>query len=172
MYTTMSPGEMTQDPMFVFNKDLPLVAKDHVADGVVKCSGAYEYADAPVEITLETGQTYLFDQSNNALDRATSTKLPAAARVEQLKSTGAPSIIKDNAGEITKILSAGALASGRSGGVVSVPKPNLGGFGCVGCSMTNSPVPPVQRGGGEGLAYALVGLGFFGYRRWVGRKRR
>jgi hypothetical protein len=170
LYTTMSPDEMTQDPMFVFNKDLPLVAKDHQATGIRKCSGSYEYDDAPIQITLENGTSYLYDPGATAGGGGTG-KLPAAARIEQLKSSGAASVIKDNGGDISKVLANAAVTTSGSGAVISVPKPNLTGFGCAGCGMT-SPAVPVQKGADEGLAYALVFMGFVGYRRWLGRKRR
>jgi MYXO-CTERM domain-containing protein len=61
-----------------------------------------------------------------------------------------------------------------SGQVVAIPGPkpktgsgSSGGFGCAGCSNTAAP----KQGAGEGAAYALVVLGFLGYRRWLGRRR-
>ncbi|MDB5097995.1 MAG: hypothetical protein JWM80_2416 [Cyanobacteria bacterium RYN_339] len=171
MYTTMSPEEMTQDPMFVFNGDLPLVSKDHTATGVRKCSGNVEQGDAPILITLENGLTYTYDPRPTSGAGGTG-KLPAAAKVEQLKSSGAASLIKDNSGDIQKVLATVALGRSSSGQVISVPKAGLNGFGCAGCGNTTGPAIPVQRGADEGLAYALVFMGFVGYRRWVGRRKK
>src|SRR6185436_16270919 len=39
LYTTMSADEMTMDPLFDFNSDLPDVSNQHVATRYVRCDG-------------------------------------------------------------------------------------------------------------------------------------
>lgn len=97
LYTTMSPDEMTQDPMFVFNADMPAVSNLHTAKATRFCRpGMYEW-DAPVRITLASGLSYMANRLRPGQGGGTPVvSFPAAARIEQLRSAGAPSLIKDN----------------------------------------------------------------------------
>jgi hypothetical protein len=173
LYTTMSPDEMTQDPMFVFNGDLPEVSNMHEAKGVRKCSGSVTFGEAPIEITLANGTKYMI--SGSGATGGSRVALPAAARIEQMKTEGGASIIKDNKPRITATLGevngGGALVSiDANGGVIRVDGPKGGVFGCLGCAATNT--PPISEGSGEFAAYGLVALGFLGYRLELGRRRR
>jgi len=56
MTAVLSPDEMTVDPTFVLNKMLPDVAKDHVADMIVDCSGGKKQENAPMHIRLADGR--------------------------------------------------------------------------------------------------------------------
>lgn len=55
LYTTMSPAEMTHDPIFDFNPDLPEVDNQHLAKQVVFCNPKVSYQEARWQITLESG---------------------------------------------------------------------------------------------------------------------
>ena len=58
MYTTVSAEEMTRDPMFGFNPDLPMVSNYHTADALGVCSeDGNEILE--VHITLESGETFV-----------------------------------------------------------------------------------------------------------------
>jgi len=57
----LSPEEMTVDPTFVFNPDLPEVAKDRVADLVVDCSGNKKRENAPMYVELADGRRIYHD---------------------------------------------------------------------------------------------------------------
>src|SRR5262249_40056878 len=52
LYTTMSAPEMTVDPEFDYNPDLPNISNLHTADQVVECNPYVEQFDAPWRITL------------------------------------------------------------------------------------------------------------------------
>ncbi|MDB5096136.1 MAG: hypothetical protein JWM80_557 [Cyanobacteria bacterium RYN_339] len=196
LYTTMSPEEMTQDPTFIFNKDLPKVASMHLATGVRQCSTDYTFDEAPVQITLANGLKYTVARNLGAgvgiINSGTPVpgvvpkpvKMPAADRIEQLKSSGLASLITDNRDIIQQALgiirgstvTVGGQTFGfdTSGQVVAIPGPKgkttssaAGGFGCAGCSNSAA---PTKQGASEGFTYALVVVGFLGYRRWLGRK--
>lgn len=84
-FTTLSPEDMTVDPVFGFNPDLPDVSPAHAATLTVKCEG-------PVITTEQGWQT---PQSPRELTPPL-TDVPAALRVEVLGEEGAPSVITDN----------------------------------------------------------------------------
>jgi hypothetical protein len=169
LFTTMSPEQMTQDPTFLFNPELPKVANAHVADGIVKCSSGVSYNDAPILIKLKNGTTFYAQRSVGTGARIV---MPATERIELLKPNGPASLVADHHALIQKVLageSGGAIAyDPSSGGVVSVARAG-GGFGCSGCAANNAPAPPLRQGAGEGLAYGLMVMGWIGYRRY--RKR-
>jgi hypothetical protein len=55
LYTTLSPEEMTLDPLFTFNADLPDVSNLHVADRVIECDPSLYQYQAPWRIELPQG---------------------------------------------------------------------------------------------------------------------
>lgn len=55
MYTTLSADEMTDDPLFAFNPDLPEVNNVHVATRVIECNPGVYFSDAPWRIELPQG---------------------------------------------------------------------------------------------------------------------
>ena len=156
MYTTMSPEEMTQDPMFRFTAVLPDVPNVHTADAVRDCRKVKELWRAPVTITLKDGTRFTVDPAKGggprpwgrggALPGLTTSEdpalaaLPAALVVEQLKAEGPPSIIRDNGADVRA-----AIAQAERGRAM-----------------------PERAGGGagEGLGLAALVLGFFGWWRW------
>ncbi len=56
MTAVLSPDEMTVDPTFVINSELPDVDKDHLADFVVDCTGGKRRENAPSWIKLADGR--------------------------------------------------------------------------------------------------------------------
>lgn len=188
LYTTLSPDEMTIDPTVVFTTEMGDVTNHHKAEAITLCSDQYYVDKAPVRIKLPNGQTWLAEEGtpSGGGGAGASVKLPAARRVMRC-GLGAPRTITDNFGDITKTLQnlfsqrlvlrvrTNAGQTPRDGAGTSFlvsfglesPSGGSGGFGCLGCSQTNT--PPLSTGSGEGLAYALVFLGFAGYRRWLGR---
>ncbi len=194
LYTTLSPDEMTQDPMFVFNSEMGDVSNVHEAKGVRKCNPNVQEPWAPVEITLKNGIKFMVTGSPGSgtiQGPATTGKgepvaMPAALRIEQTKTTGKPSVITDNRTKIQDILA--ALLSGNaaitidagSGKAVSVNvggrggsagsgggSAAAGGFGCAGCA---NPAKSTSNGAGEGMTFALFALGLAGW-RWRARRR-
>lgn len=82
LYTTLSPEDMTEDPVFSFNASLPEVSATHNGSMVSECPGQ----------TLQSEQGWKVDDGVAAsLDAA-----PAALRVEVLSEEGAPTVVTDN----------------------------------------------------------------------------
>ena len=139
---------------------------------LVAQGGFYSAQDAPVAITLADGRKFMttsqgYDNKGQVKLDARTAAVPAALRIEQLKPVGGASLIKDNAGP-------GSFPSGplpnSTGTKGKMPVAQVGtqGFGCAGCAATNA--PPKAADTGEGMAYALVVLGFLGYRRRLRRR--
>jgi hypothetical protein len=108
MYTTMSPQEMTQDPLFRFNPRLGDVSNVHKAKGVRRCKKGVPYFESPVEITLANGRKFTVKGYGGYYPRRFGT-LPAAERIEQLTVDGPGSVIQDNGGMIEAALASPEL---------------------------------------------------------------
>lgn len=160
LYSTISPKEMTVDPVFQFNGDMPKVSNMHEADGVRQCTRDVTIFEAPIEITLKDGTKFKVVQSGVGSGRQ-NIAMPAAASIERLSPTGLGEVVTDNAASINKALGSVDAITFANGGVSSV-NPNQG-FGCA-CAQPNSP-PPFQQGAGEGATYAFGALGFLAWRR-------
>jgi hypothetical protein len=199
LYTTMSPDEMVEDPTFIFNPDMEKVENVHTAEIRKVCNPSVYLSEAPYKITLANKVSFLVADSESYTGPQTGTgggtavKIPAARVYGRCGTVGRPSVINDYTSQITKNLNdllkrgvvvqirtkAGATPAAGAGTtiVLTVPLEEIlssaagGSFGCSGCSQMTVPPPPFQRGAGEGLSYALAFLGFFGYRRWLGRKK-
>jgi hypothetical protein len=98
LYTTLSPEDMTLDPVFSFNPTLPDVAKDHQATLTYYCGlGHTDRATAPATLTTEQGWTRDFPSGTGT------SVLPAppagltARRLEVLGEEGPPNVVMDNA---------------------------------------------------------------------------
>jgi hypothetical protein len=112
MYTTLSPEEMTLDPLFSFNADLPDVAREHRAEITYYCNpNIYQY-EAPWRIRLESGVEFTGTQSVWPVALANS---PAAARIVTLSESGAPDVVLDNRGAIADVVSEVPVAEGATG---------------------------------------------------------
>jgi hypothetical protein len=57
LYTTISPEEMTEDPMFARSSALGDVSNVHTAVRVTRCSSAYFEHQAPADLVLPSGRT-------------------------------------------------------------------------------------------------------------------
>jgi hypothetical protein len=156
---------MTQDPTFVFNADAPPVVRVHEATLAARCNEPSYQALLRAGLVLPNGRHV-----------AIASTAPAALRIEQYTTSGPPATIQDNQAAIdTMSPSPAPTTPGHSATPVPAavgsasPVPSVG-FACQGCAPTNA--PPSGQGSGEGLAYALVGGGWWGFRLWVGRRRR
>jgi hypothetical protein len=126
LFTTMSPEEMTEDPVFAFNPDLPEVSNLHAAELITHCDGP---EDRRVELELNDQRVYYFASQEEIAVRPRT--VPVAAQIEILGQEGPPQIVVDN-----KAL----LAEGD----------DLEDGGCIGSGRTN------DRGLGVGLVFGLV----------------
>lgn len=55
LYSTLSADEMTLDPLFTFNADLPEVSNQHTAERVIECNPKVSQFEAPWRIELPQG---------------------------------------------------------------------------------------------------------------------
>ncbi len=61
MFTTISPDEMTKDPVFGFNSDLPDVSNVFKATGSATCKAGSKWEAEKVTITFEDGDSYFLE---------------------------------------------------------------------------------------------------------------
>ena len=100
LYTTLSANEMSLDPVFSFNPDLPEVSATRTAVQRIPCEGAQPMFDAAI-IALADGREFaLADVADNAVRReggevVAGGAVPAARRVEQLAESGEPELIDE-----------------------------------------------------------------------------
>ncbi len=116
LFTTLSPEEMTKDPVFSFNPDLPEVSNIHVGTAVYHC-GLYSdnQQTTPATIITEDGYSlYLPDGVSN--NPWLESDMPSSFRTEILREEGPPEVVTDNGDKIRAYLNMGgcAVVSGRS----------------------------------------------------------
>src|SRR5205823_7476607 len=110
LYTTLSPEDMNQDPVFSYNPELPDVSNLHQAVETFNCSWVGKAESAA--ITTEQGFVIqLPDLQNPSVALAS---LPASARIEVLREQGPPEVVTDNIGNIRNDL-------GQNGGCSLAP---------------------------------------------------
>ncbi|MDH5672322.1 MAG: DUF2330 domain-containing protein [Myxococcales bacterium] len=157
LYTTLSPEEMSLDPIFDTNPDLPAVSNVHVAERRIDCDGG-------VSLTLPQGTVVeIVEPGVWPLDIGDGDQA-AARRIEQLGSSGLPEVLVDN-GDVPDVIATGATDGGSSGpavvrgaggidGGAGDGGPVLDGCGC------NVPGGRGPAGGGRGpwLGLLLAGL--------------
>ena len=103
LYTTMSADEMTVDPLFTFNHDLPDVSNVHTAKRVIECTPAVDQFDAPWRIELPQGGQIRGAGSPPSTWPVTTTSvpgMPANYRITQQGDTGNGNVYEDNSAEI------------------------------------------------------------------------
>ncbi|MEM1416795.1 MAG: DUF2330 domain-containing protein [Myxococcota bacterium] len=105
LYTTMSADEMTMDPVFDFNADLPAVPNQHTANLIIECSPAIWPQDAPWRVELESGDV-LRGRGNDWPFTLGVTDMPANAVIRRVgpTGTGEGSVVEDNTGRIASFL--------------------------------------------------------------------
>jgi hypothetical protein len=112
LYTALSPKDMTLDPVFSFNRDLPDVPLLHTATLTTPCTG---------EPWLATGDGF---EAQYISGFPPSTRLPASLRVEKLLDAGPPQTVQDNTDAIVAAL--GPVDHGST-----QPKDHHDGGGCA-----------------------------------------
>ncbi len=92
LFTTVSPDEMTRDPLFDFNPDLKPVSNIHTAEGTGTCASDGRVSN--VSLTFENGDRVsipgTFQPFQGPPDMNYARGLPAARRVQLIGSTGEP----------------------------------------------------------------------------------
>lgn len=176
LYSTLSPEEMTVDPSFNFNADLPEVSNNRQATGVRLCSKEYFENEAPIRVTLKNKVQFVV---TNLSSRGSSTELglPSAERVEQLNPSGQAVVESDNLSKITSSVKIknDQLVSFQAGEPMLVNSNELnkdnsppGFVETVGsaCACQNPTEPmPFEKGSEEGLLYAMMFMGWLGFKR-------
>jgi MYXO-CTERM domain-containing protein len=149
LLSTVSPDEMTRDPIFAVNKDLPDVSNTHVAKAYGECQ-----ADGSVKglkLVLEDGRTITIGDVARTYGNPTwnyGNGTPAALSVELVGPTGAGVPIAP--ADVSKIDSALDTMSPDMVRIIPPTPPHISGGG-GGCSCT--------LGAGAGApALALAGL--------------
>lgn len=174
MYTTLSPEEMTLDPGFDFNADLPKVSNQFAAKAIQVCRPDTDVFDAPYQIQIDGKPELNYEIKRLGGDLSNT---PAALRITQLSGSGSGDAVKDNQAEIIRTAQASLKTTPQNGQNQDVPvapsaSPESGfnsppqtetGSGCA-CHSPNDP-PPLSQGSGEGATYAMLGLGFLAWRK-------
>jgi len=112
LFTTMSADEMTIDPVFTFNPDLPALSNQHVATQHIECNPNVTEYEAPWRIELPQGDVVRGVGQQWPLD---ATMLPASRAIEQLSNAGQGTRLVDNTKKIeTAIAEATPAAPARA----------------------------------------------------------
>ena len=101
LYMTVSPADMTVDPLFGLNPRLPAVSNVQTARLDLDCGPDHWYFDAPTRIQLPNGGVL---RSVGGKWPAAASALPANAVVRQHGTTGYGSLLQDNTPQIDDVL--------------------------------------------------------------------
>ncbi|MCA9710049.1 MAG: DUF2330 domain-containing protein [Myxococcales bacterium] len=150
MYTTISPGEMTEDPMFHENRELDDVTNQHSGVQRILCNGDSVY------ILPDGRQVYLPAGAPwPDFDDEPAWAMPSDEEVQEVMSAGAPVVLANNTQAIDDALAAynaqmGWVAGEDGDGATSGGEnDDQSGSGC-GCRSGGTP---------GGLMLMLLGLG-------------
>ncbi len=131
MYTTISPGEMTEDPMFHENNELGDVVAARQATQRILCNGdaIWTLPDGR-EVYLPAGETWPDFDAEAPMDN----KMPVSEFISEIPASGAPMRLADNKEIIDVQLRTYNEGKGWNGADVppgESPSPELaGGCGC------------------------------------------
>ena len=159
LFTTMSADEMTEDPTFAFNPDAEPVGNVHVATAqIYQCNadGYYDYGNLRIVtqsgLVLEVAEGVM----KNSIQREGGQTIrkgdePAAAKIEQYLTSGAPEAATDNTPGIVE----------RNDGTGLPPVGQGGDDADDGCGCQAVP----RRSSGAGFVLLLAALGLSETRR-------
>jgi hypothetical protein len=103
LYTQISPPEMTLDPTFTFNPDLPPVSNVHQADAYLECGMGGGYGQSPIRIVLPDGrEIWLQPDGHGGYRRGSLDSLPGAESWWKLTSSGPGDKVGDNGDAIDR----------------------------------------------------------------------
>jgi len=124
LFTTLSPREMTIDPVFSFNRHLPDVPNVRTGTLQFNCGfiGSEETDITKVPATLITEQGWHLSLPRGTAENPwLDSSMPHSLRTEVLREEGLPEVIDDNSGEIDQAVGGGnnrdggcAIAAGAS----------------------------------------------------------
>jgi hypothetical protein len=127
LYTTMSAGEMTVDPLFTFNPDLAPVNNVHTAERVIECSSDYYQNSAPWRIELPKGGIVRGGPATLGTWPTAFDSQPPNRRILRAGESGDGNVLEDNGASIEASLK-------DYGKTVKVPRNDSGG-----CSLSRQP---------------------------------
>jgi hypothetical protein len=102
LYTTLSPREMTIDPVFDFNPNLADLSNFHQADRVIECSNTLTFDGAPWRATLPNG--LILRGRGSQWTRIPG--MPINAQIWRMTSDNEGDLFQDNALDILYLLNA------------------------------------------------------------------
>jgi Uncharacterized protein conserved in bacteria (DUF2330) len=161
LYTTLSAAEMTVDPLFSFNRDLPNVSNQHRAERIIECAPGYYPGEAPWRIELPQGGVVRGGPDQLGSWPAELDAQPANLRILRMGESGSGKVLEDNSGPIESSLS-------TYNATLSVPRPRPrvptepGGMFTPDEGNSGEPTEPgtTARGGGCHLAKGSPGSSF------------
>jgi MYXO-CTERM domain-containing protein len=106
LYTTMSAEEMTVDPLFTFNPDLPAVSNLHQATRVIECAPTIYLSEAPWRIELPQGGVVrgTASQAGSSTWPTELDALPPNIRITRQASSGEGRLLEDRTDDINTLL--------------------------------------------------------------------
>ena len=131
MYTTLSADEMTLDPLFTFNADLPAVSNQHVAARVVECDPSVTFSQAPWRIELPQGGVIRGVGPQIGTWPAALGNLPPNRTIVRAAASGEGKVLEDNSGDIQAQLAAynaGMSTGGAAGSAGTAGSPGTAGM--------------------------------------------
>ncbi len=137
-FTTMSAFEMTKDPIFKVNAELPDVSNAHTATRTILCNPEVAQFEAPWRVVFDGVEIY----GEGQVWPVETEDLPANRRVEQLDAEGEPEVVTDNTVQIRQAISAAGA---------DAPPPSSLDSGCA-CATLASQKP---MGGGVAALFLL-----------------
>ena len=195
LYTTMSARDMTADPLFTFNPDLPEVNNLHTAQRIVECTPDLTINEAPWRVPLPQGTVR---GVGNVWPTAFDSQ-PANTRILRVSGSGSGVVLEDNSKDIAGQIAiynaslamkpntsgsggaaSGGAATNGSGGVVSgTGGAKASGAGGAKASGTGGALVndnPHSSGGGCSMSRTASGssaslLGLATLATWLRRRR-
>ncbi|HYQ02727.1 MAG TPA: DUF2330 domain-containing protein [Polyangiaceae bacterium] len=105
MYTTLSADEMTLDPLFAFNPDVPAVSNVHTANRVIECNPRVDFSEAPWRIELPQGGVIRgVGSANLGVWPQPLNELPPNLSIVRTGESGAGKVVENNADAIGDLL--------------------------------------------------------------------
>jgi len=165
MYTTLSADEMTLDPLFTFNPDLPAVSNQHVAERIVECNPNVTFSQAPWRIELPQGGVIRGIGAAGTWPAALA-NLPPNRSIVRAAASGAGKVLEDNSADIAAQLDAYNGVSQATAGVagaIGVAGQGTGGAAAMGrgggTAMGSGAGTTAAAGAGSGVAGGGVSAG-------------
>ncbi|MEM7159875.1 MAG: DUF2330 domain-containing protein [Myxococcota bacterium] len=154
MYTTISPGEMTEDPMFHENSELDDVAANLTATQRTLCNGdsVFLLPDGR-QVYLPAGAPW------PDFDNEPAWSMPSDEEVQEVMPSGAPLVLVNNTEAIDSALEAYNLAQGWHGADDDGSADGTGGSAGSGGSDGGA----ADGGGGDGCGCNTTDEGFGGF---------